>query len=286
MKKQAILIMAHQNIWTLEKIIRLLDYEYFDIFVHIDKKSAIEIEDIKNIKLEKSEVFPYKNIDVRWADVSMIECELFLLEKASEKNDYKYYHLISGEDMPIKRAEEIFGFFNDNDKEFIHSHYINIKTFDRINNYNIFTRYRRKSIIFLIINRLSLTIQKILKINRNLDILSIKTGSNWFSITNELAQYLIENKESLLVEYEHTVSGDEMFLQTLVDHSKFKENLYKPVPNNLSDSMRHIDWDRGAPYTFRTNDYEELINSDCMFARKFNENVDNEIIEKLYETLK
>ena len=52
--------------------------------------------------------------------------------------------------------------------------------------------------------------------------------------------------------------------------------------------MRYIRWDkkgelRGSPYTFKISDYNELIESDKLFARKFDENVDFEIIEKIYE---
>ena len=50
--------------------------------------------------------------------------------------------------------------------------------------------------------------------------------------------------------------------------------------------MRYIDWDRGNPYVFRIDDYDALMKSDCMFARKFDEKIDKEIIEKIYLTLK
>ena len=90
----------------------------------------------------------------------------------------------------------------------------------------------------------------------------------------------------MLEDYRHTISADEIFLQTAVHHSKFKENLYKSAPNDIDASMRLIDWVRGTPYVFQISDSDELINSDCMFARKFDENIDKQIIEKLYETLR
>ena len=45
--------------------------------------------------------------------------------------------------------------------------------------------------------------------------------------------------------------------------------------------MRFIDWNKGNPYIFRSIDFEQLMSSDRMFARKFDENRDNEIIMKL-----
>ena len=49
--------------------------------------------------------------------------------------------------------------------------------------------------------------------------------------------------------------------------------------------VRLIDWKRGAPYTFRYSDKEELIKSDMLFCRKFDEHIDSDIIsaiKKLY----
>ncbi|WP_279155160.1 hypothetical protein [Thomasclavelia cocleata] len=49
-----------------------------------------------------------------------------------------------------------------------------------------------------------------------------------------------------------------------------------------------IDW-RGQnkhPKTFTINDYDELINSNYLMARKFDENIDDKIIKMLYDSLK
>lgn len=49
--------------------------------------------------------------------------------------------------------------------------------------------------------------------------------------------------------------------------------------------MRYIDWDRGTPYIFKADDYEDLINSKNLFARKFDEEVDKVIIDKIFDSL-
>ena len=38
---------------------------------------------------------------------------------------------------------------------------------------------------------------------------------------------------------------------------------------NYRGHMRLIDWRRGNPYVWRDEDYDELIHSDRIFARKF-----------------
>lgn len=54
-----------------------------------------------------------------------------------------------------------------------------------------------------------------------------------------------------------------------------------PFKKKLAETnMRLIDWNRGEPYTFRISDISELINSDILFARKFDEKIDFEIVKK------
>ena len=63
-------------------------------------------------------------------------------------------------------------------------------------------------------------------------------------------------------------------------------NLYiKKKNDNYLGCMRYIDWKRGNPYIFRKDDYDQLINSPFLFARKFDLDEDPEIIERLFNTL-
>ena len=52
------------------------------------------------------------------------------------------------------------------------------------------------------------------------------------------------------------------------------------------NAKRHIDWNRGNPYTYAIGDYDELMNCNDFFARKFSTNVDKEIVDKIYFKLK
>ena len=46
-----------------------------------------------------------------------------------------------------------------------------------------------------------------------------------------------------------------------------------------------IDWTKGNPYIFRSADFEQLMSSDRMFARKFDEGIDFDIDERIFEAL-
>ena len=70
-----------------------------------------------------------------------------------------------------------------------------------------------------------------------------------------------------------------MMVQTFV--------LLSPFAGNISPSgnLRKIDWERGGPYTWQDDDYDELVNSDAMFARKFSMRQTPELIKKLTKDL-
>ena len=288
MIKQAILIIAHNNFGTLEKIIECLDSDYFDLYVHIDLKSKnFNLEELSKIP-KKSKIYIYNKYNVRWADFSQVECELFLLKQAVSNGIYTYFHLISGVDMPLKSPKAIYDFFEKNKgKEFVHFHtseFPNYK-YDWIKYYWVFRKFSRKSKILYVLEYISIKIQKLFHINRikNLEI-KFMTGANWFSITNDFVEYLLSQEDKFKKIFNHTRSADEIFMQTVLYNSKFKKDLYySKFDDNYISCMRFIDWNRGNPYVFKITDYDDLVNSKYLFARKFDENVDKEIISKLYE---
>lgn len=282
MNKQAILIMAHDNLWTLKKLIKTLDCKYFDLYIHLDLKSFITDNDLKNI-CEISKIKVFKKIDIRWAHYSQIECELLLLNEAMKNGHYSYYHLISGADIPIKGNKELYYFFEKNKKEFIHfeSKTLPLKKKTYYYMYNLNMKNYRKNYFNKMLNKICLFIQKIffIRINKKID---FHTGANWFSITNDCARFILSKKNEIKKIYKYSRSGDESFLQTMVYNSKYINNLYNSnFDDNYDSCKRYIDWNRGNPYVFKKNDYNELLNSSCFFARKFDEKIDKEIIEKI-----
>ena len=119
MKKHAYLIMAHGQMDVLRKLIEELDYEWNDIYIHIDiKVGKISIKELtRNIK--KSKIYFVKRMSVVWGGSSLIKCEMRLLKEAA-KNEYRYFHYLSGVDFPIKTQKQIHEFFDLHDgKEFI-----------------------------------------------------------------------------------------------------------------------------------------------------------------------
>lgn len=290
--KQAFLIMAHHDFYILEKIIKILDYENNDLYLHVDKKvKNFDFEKFKNIP-QKSKIYFTKRIDVRWGDISQIKCTYILLYMAKKNGIYQYYHLISGVDMPLKTGKEINNYFKKDDKnylQFYKHHQIDDYLLDRMRYYYFFqknVRHHNKT-ISKFANKLlykSLKIQKNMGVNRLKNDKTIyRKGSNWFSINDDLVNFVLEKESLVMKKYKYTRCCDEIFLQTLVFNSKFYDTLKCYQDNNQSSIMRYIDWDRGQPYTFTKSDYDILINSGMLFARKFSSNVDKRIIDMIYD---
>ena len=125
----------------------------------------------------------------------------------------------------------------------------------------------------------SLRIQRMLKVDRLKHCPhEIKKGAQWFSITHNLATYLLPQK-NIKKYFGKSLCTDELVVQTLAYASPYRDNI---AGNNL----RLIDWCRGKPYTFTSDDYSQLVASDQLFARKFDENVDLNIVKMLLEYVK
>jgi len=110
----------------------------------------------------------------------------------------------------------------------------------------------------------------------------MQRGSQWFSVTGEFAKYLISQKSFVFKQFKHTYIPDEFFVQTVIINSSFADNLHsKKFDDDHEACLRYIDWTRGHPYTFKSEDYDELMNSGCLFARKFSIVQDDKIVRKI-----
>lgn len=135
----------------------------------------------------------------------------------------------------------------------------------------------------------SIAWQKLWGIDRTAENSSVvfRKGTNWFSITDDLARYVLSKKEWIEETFRDSYCCDEVFLQTIVYNSDFQNRLYYTETDSVcSNNLRLIDWTRGRPYVFRMTDKQELLDSPCLFVRKIDEKVDGELAEFLCDRLK
>ena len=290
--KHAYLIMTHNEPYILEKILKLIDDERNDIYVHVDKKwKEFNFDYFKDL-VKKSKLFFTKRLDVKWGSFKQIECELLLFETASFQK-YAYYHLISGVDLPLVSQDEIHDFFDRNmGKEFVifdNHNAISENALERVKFYHFLVSWARskskfKRWFFGKFHFWSIKFQKKLMVNRvKKYALEFRKGANWVSITDELLRYILSKKKFIRKMFKYSYCADEFFVQTILYNSDFYKNVVSLRNDDYMSIKRFIDWNRGQPYTFKLDDYDLIMNSGCFFARKFSCNVDKNIIDKIYE---
>ncbi len=289
----AYLIMAHTNEKQLGQLISVLDYIENDIYIHLDIKMGDVNIDALRKKVKYSRLFFVNRKNVIWGHYSQIECELTLFKAALEYNKYEYLHLLSGMDLPLCSQENIHRYFNQTPKrEYVHIEGNELKEKDEEKCYYRFflQKYvgnKEKGILYYL-QRLSICIQKKMGIKKNnKPFKKMYKGANWVSVTGEFIEYLVSKEDIINKVFRYSKCCDEIFLQTILMNSPFANRLSNQTfHDDYSSCQRYIDWHRGNPYVFKEADYDELISSGYMFARKFDSRIDSKIVDKIVSYVK
>ena len=248
-------MLVHKNQEQTNRLVNHLSKD-FDVYVHIDANSEIKINNNKR-------VYVYKKYKTKWGSFNIVNATLLLLKNAYKKDAYERYILLSGQDLPLKTNADIISFFTCNENEYIETNKISFK------------QWNHKKIICNIMNNF---IKQVFKYD-------FYCGSQWFNLTKssvkKILNYIVCNK-IFLIKYHFLENiywkdcSDEKFFQTLI-------HLIGDV-KIVNDNLRYIDWtdQYKHPLILHENDYDKIIHSTALFARKFDDTVDNGIIEKIY----
>lgn len=270
--KHAYLIIAHHEFEILRRLVKALDDVRNAIYIHFDKK----VEQVPSITTDYAELYiPDHRTDVRWGDVSQIEVELFLFQESLKQGPYAYYHLLSGVDMPLKSQDFIHRFFAIHEgKEFIDFYAGNASSEvnKKVQYYHLYPKYYRSAPGILnffrkALRSIFLRMQYTVGTRRHRDIL-FKKGLNWVSVSQEFVLHLLSKKEEIIRDYQGTFCADEIFLQTVCWHSPFRENVFDSQHDGPG-SLRMVCWQNNELVDWEDKDFETLMNSDALFARKF-----------------
>ena len=290
--RHAYMIITHGNFPILERQLSFLDSENADFFIHVDAN-------VRNFDFEKYRRIPrisgvtfVDRLHISWGHYSLTECELRLL-RAAAPGHYDYYHLLSGVDVPVKTREYIEGYFRRQSGV----NYINLERaqisrrhLDRVRYYYPFQKWNVRNVFLRrSIRELTVLAQRLALVDRTKKApqgFVFQKATEWFSITDALAQYVL-SKEALIRElFADTFCSDEMFLPSVAMSSPFRDTVPPADPRGKhKNCCRYIDWERGSPYTFTDADYDELISTgpDYLFARKFDYAAAPDLVDRLFE---
>lgn len=285
MMKVAFLMLCHKNPKQINLLLKALKHPQIDVFIHVDSKNENIREDIE--KSDGVYLLPKKDcVDVQWAQFSEVKATLNLLNAAISEGGgvgYSHYFLISGQDFPLKSIGEIVRFLNERkDENFIDCALI--KRFEKRNDIYfprmvIGRRIWQKILKGILVystggwNQTFSIIKRLKPAN-----VQYYFGSQWWCLNDAMVKWIynfLENYPEYIKLFKHSLCPDECFFQTLVMNS--------PFANTTKPYLHYIKWEKGksSPKTLTTIDYEELKKAEKLIARKFDINVDAEIIERL-----
>jgi len=281
--KHAYLILAHNEFGLLQTLVSCLDDPRNDIYVHIDRK----VKEVPELYAEKAGLTMMdKRMDIRWGDYSMVEAEYALLETAVAHGPYAYYHLLSGVDLPLKSQDTIHAFCAAHPgKEYIGYSVVDPAELERkMQRWHLFPRhFSRKQTVWSVVRSACLRLQDGLHVKRNRDVV-FRKGSQWVSITEEMARFALVKKAWVRKTFNHTFVPDECVMQTLCWMSPYRENLYNIEMDGIG-CMRTIGWRGDELKDWSMEDYDYLAAAPTFFARKFNSS-DPAFIARILELAK
>lgn len=274
--KYAILIMTYSSPRQTQRLIHCLNNGEFDFYIHLDKK--VDIETHREILNMPNVFFVDKRVDINWAGYTLVDAILNGLRFiASTGKKYDFINLISGQDYPLKSAAYISDFLKQNiGKEFIlfrdfEADWTEAKR--RVERYHLTDfRFRGKTTLENFINVITP------KRKFPLDIKLYGQETFW-TLSQECAMYVtnyIDANPKLSRFLKLTWGSDEFIFQTIIMDSPYKSRV-------VNNHYRLINWPEvGArPNIFVAADFDRLMATDCIFGRKFDVNVDENILDLL-----
>lgn len=281
-------ILVHKNPAQVAQLVSVLAHPDIDCYVHVDAKADIGpylfLKQIPRVYLINDRV------DIRWAEYSLVLGMRSAMAEALSRGQYGYINLISGQDLPLQPATRFLEFLETHQgKEFI-TCYVDPRSGDpeaqrpealawwkdagsHAWNYNLdHWRMPGKYLVQKLAN-LVLPARKF-----PLDAFALAGRSGWFTLSSGALSYAIkflDTHPELARFFKYAWGSDELVYSTILYNSHFRDK--------VADNLLYTDWSEGKPNpkVLRMEDLHTLMTSGKFFARKFDPEVDPEIMEQL-----
>lgn len=262
--KTAFLMLVHKYPTQVERTLRKMYHPDFDFFIHLDKKA--DSKSYLNIKTLPNVFFVKNRVDVTWGGYSIIKATFNgVREICQTGNEYNFINFLSGQDYPIKPAEVIARFFEENTgNEFI-------KYRDILSDWNE-AQVRYKKYFLTDFNfKGSTRLERIINFfasEKKMPYNFHPYGESMFwMLSTEVASYIVDrvqNDKKLESFFTYSWGTDEFLFQTILMNSPYRERV-------INNNYRYVDWSeqKAHPKILRTEDFDKLKKSSMMFARKF-----------------
>lgn len=283
--RYAYIILAHKNPAQVQRLILQLQSSKseVDFYIHIDKK--VDMHAFKVLLKDIQNIYWLTRRDSKWGSFELVQVVLDAFS-AQQKMAKSYSHtiLLSGQDYPIKPIHKLESFLENHlDKSFIEYQPLPVvklkyEGWDRFQKWHFY--WRNHKITYPLYDKTYGILDKVIALIIGLFFSKKRTfnpaftlfyGSQWWMLNQNAVEYIqqfLKENRWFVKFFKYVWISDEHFFQTiLLNHSKkeFKENI-------LNKNYRYIDWSKPGvrlPVDLTMEDFEKIQNSDCFFARKF-----------------
>lgn len=289
------IILAHQLPDQLIRLVHRLNADDVTFFIHVDKKAKSAM-----YKQIVASLGGYKNIYFldRYAryhgDFNHVKATLQGIRMAHALSiQYDYIILLTGQDYPIKSNISIQRVLEEShERSFIEyfplpsEHWQNENGgFDRVNYFYLhwygweFPFLKRNNYLKLIPDQIWFALAKILPMRRIFPgDFRIYGGSAYWCLSRESAEYIynfVQQNDAFVNFFKNVKIAEEIFFQTVLLNSPLRDRL-------VNDNLRYIIWSKSRhPENLCDQDFENLIKSNKLFARKFDMTVNPGLVDMI-----
>ncbi len=270
------LILAHNNPFQLERLIKRLSTNRADVYIHLDKKSSLS--EFKHLSLLPNVFFIVNRTDIRWGNYSMVDGTLKSFTEILQSNiEYSHINLLSGHDYLLKPAAELEDFLFAN-KEHSFLEYLSINNEWQESKERI-TKYSLGDLKIPFKYKLQKWVNQLLPDRTIPNQMEPYGRSQWMTLTPQAIKYVIEylkNNSKVLQFFKRTWGVDEVIFQTILLNSSLKDSI-------INNNLRFIEFEKNAvnPRILTQADATALLDSGKFIARKFSLEQAPEIIQLL-----
>ncbi len=317
------LLIAHKNPEQLKRLIERLKYKNCSFYIHIDKNA--NIQEFKRSILENDQITFVPEVDrieSKWCDIGTVNATLALLKQVDFEKKPGYCILMSGQDYPVKSNEYIYNYFlKHKDSEFINIFSLpnpiwlnngllrlafykidlsskkgDLLVIPSIYNKEFYTiKNIVKTIICIVRGRIDI-LQKISKKRTYPSYLEAHGGDTWWTLSTETLSKILDFKKihpDYLLYHTDTFCPDETMFHSIIP-------LYQnELKRRILPSTTYSNWTNPdvykvgmfskyqLPRSMNMDDFETIqsLPEHILFARKFDFDIDIQILDKIDETL-
>ncbi|SHJ96790.1 Core-2/I-Branching enzyme [Shimia gijangensis] len=271
MAKIAFILLCHKDPEAIIKQAKRLTAAGDYISIHFDARAnRADFEVIHEALFNNPNVvFAGKRIKCGWGEWSLVQATLYAVEAAVKRFPRAtHFYMLSGDCQPIKTADFIHDYLDNNDCDFIES-------YDYFESNWIKTGFREERLIYRhFFNErtrkwrfyLSFNIQRKLGLTRKIpEDIQVQIGSQWWCLRRRTIETVLEftrKRRDVMRFFRTTWIPDETFFQTVVRH-------FIPEQEIRTRTLTFLMFtDYGMPLTFYNDHYDLLLSQDYLFARK------------------